>query len=455
MPEPDSIPKVFLCYAREDNDNADALRGGPWLDRLRRQLGQYEKAGVFSVFSDLNINPGDPWDAEILRRLNEASVVVVLVSDALLNSSYVRDREMPIILARAAAGELQVVPLVLNHCDPDGVPFPFLDKSGEKQSKRLTEFQTLGTPDNPLIGLTVPEQNQLLFRVAQAVKEKARAKKAAAAAQSLPPSSLPPETSSVQTSSADSRTTTLGFTNSLGMEFVPVPGTEVRFCIWPTRVQDYAAFAEAHPDLDRSWKDPVFNDVPVTPGPTYPVVNVSWDDAKRFCEWLTERDQGQKLIRKTQYYRLPTDLEWSAAVDLRKEVGETPKDRHGKVFGVYPWGNQWPPPHGAGNFADESARLKFSEWKTIPGYRDGYATTSPVGEFRASKDGVFDLSGNVLEWCEDFYNGNSGNRVLRGGSWYIVGPSGLLSSYRTGVGPGVRNDGIGFRVVLVGDESAR
>jgi formylglycine-generating enzyme required for sulfatase activity len=60
------------------------------------------------------------------------------------------------------------------------------------------------------------------------------------------------------------------------------------------------------------------------------------------------------------------------------------------------------------------------------------------------------MSGNVWEWCEDYYNGSSGSRVLRGGSFSDRGVSGfLLSSSRNGLGPGGRGDRYGFRCVLV------
>ena len=60
------------------------------------------------------------------------------------------------------------------------------------------------------------------------------------------------------------------FTNTLGMKFVPVPGTEVQFCIWETRVKDYASYAAANAGVDGSWKSPGF-----TQEDTHPVVRMS------------------------------------------------------------------------------------------------------------------------------------------------------------------------------------
>ena len=219
------------------------------------------------------------------------------------------------------------------------------------------------------------------------------------------------------------------WTNSLGMKFVPVPGTAVRFSIWDTRVQDYQAFVTA---TGRAWKKPNFEQ-----GPMHPAVNVSWDDAKAFCAWLTEKERRSGTLTSKQEYRLPTDLEWSTAVGINKETGSNPKERqeNGTKTGVYPWGTQWPPPRGAGNYASS---LNV----------DDFPKTSPVGSFAANRFGLYDMGGNVFQWCEDFYNGQSGQRMLRGASWWHGTESALLSSNRNNKGQDYCNKYHGFRCVL-------
>ena len=236
----------------------------------------------------------------------------------------------------------------------------------------------------------------------------------------------------------------LPWENSLGMKFVPVPGTEVLFCVWETRVQDYAAYAEANNGVDGSWQNPGF-----TQSGTHPVVNVSWEDAKAFCGWLTQKERAEGKLGAAQSYRLPTDEEWSMAVGLKESRGGTPKDKDMKIRDVYPWGTQWPPPHGAGNYGSS---LKV----------DSYENTSPVGSFAASKCGIYDLGGNVWEWCGDWYDGNQKSlmeriraklnekcRVLRGASWYSYYPGPLLSSCRYCFTPDRRYNLVGFRCVMV------
>jgi len=218
------------------------------------------------------------------------------------------------------------------------------------------------------------------------------------------------------------------WTNSLGMKFVPVPGTSVLFSIWVTRVQDYQAFVTA---TGRAWKKPNFEQ-----GPTHPAVRVSWDDAKAFCAWLTEKERSSGTLTATQEYRLPTDLEWSTAVGLEKETGSIRREHHMDIAGVYPWGTQWPPPRGVGNY---SAKLQV----------DDFDKTSPVGSFPANRFGLYDMGGNVWQSCEDFCAGQNSNHVKRGGSWRAYGLDNMLSSHcGRGIGREDIHGVIGFRVVL-------
>ena len=84
---------------------------------------------------------------------------------------------------------------------------------------------------------------------------------------------------------------------------------------------------------------------------------------------------------------------------------------------------------------------------------DSFADTSPVGSFAVNRFGLFDLGGNAWEWCEDFYDGSSAARVLRGGSWGRNDSGFLLSSSRIDVTADGRYDFVGFRCVLVGVSS--
>jgi serine/threonine protein kinase len=229
--------------------------------------------------------------------------------------------------------------------------------------------------------------------------------------------------------------------NSLGMRFVPM--ARVFFCVWDTRLQDYEQFVQ-HSNYQASdkWKEPGFKQ-----GPDHPVVNVSWDDAIAFCNWLTTHEHSLGLLPVRMSYRLPTDLEWSGAVGLGNEPGNTPEQKKGKIK-VYPWGLGWPPPPGSGNYCGEETKGGRSSWPVISGYHDGYARTSPVGAFPPNRYGLHDMGGNVWQWCEDWSNASRYRRVLRGASWLNEHPDDLLLSHRRDDTPTSRRDNYGFRCVI-------
>jgi len=203
------------------------------------------------------------------------------------------------------------------------------------------------------------------------------------------------------------------FVNSLGMKFVPVPGTNVLFCTTETTVAQYQA-------AGLGYQAPEFSQES-----NHPAVNVSWNEAKAWCAWMSAKD-GHR-------YRLPTDAEWSAAVGP----------------GTYPWGESWPPPNNYGNYAGQELRgcteaeraILFKGFTIIAGFSDRHKFTAPVGSYAANGYGVYDLGGNVWEWLE--------NPVLRGGSWGDFAREYLASSDRGYGTPGFRGSGLGFRCVVV------
>ncbi len=250
------------------------------------------------------------------------------------------------------------------------------------------------------------------------------------------------------------------FVNSLGMKFVPVPGTQVLFSIWDTRVMDYSTYAVANPKVDGTWKTQQKDGVPRGREPDHPVVGVSWDDAQAFCQWLTEKETAAGKLAKGAKYRLPTDAEWSTAVGLPPEQGATPEEKnaHGIQDAAFPWGNVWPPTKNAGNYADETFHDKFppneaanEEWlrnKWLSGYTDGFAATSPVGAFPANAYGLYDMGGNVWQWCEDSWAAEHKDRVQRGGCWSTADRYSMRSSARSHLVPTGRRNAYGFRCVL-------
>ena len=245
------------------------------------------------------------------------------------------------------------------------------------------------------------------------------------------------------------------FVNTLGQEFVPVPGTQVLFCRWLTRVKDYTRYAKANAKtVDSGWKTQEHGGIPVGREPDHPVMGMSWDHAQDFCKWLTKKETAEGKLPKGMKYRLPTDEEWSIAVGLPPEAGETPAEKHGKDQANFPWGTDWPPKGKVGNYGDETYHAKSAPkddkkpW--IEGYTDGFVTTSPVGSFPANAFGLYDMGGNAWQWCEDWINKEQTGRVLRGASWTNHGRVSLLSSFRINNRSNFGGNEYGFRCVLDG-----
>ncbi|MCP5551323.1 MAG: SUMF1/EgtB/PvdO family nonheme iron enzyme [Akkermansiaceae bacterium] len=274
------------------------------------------------------------------------------------------------------------------------------------------------------------------------------------------------EMESVSTAKDASKTVTKEspFTNSLGMKFVPVvsytDGRRVLFNIWETRSKDYAAFVKATgygaTDL---WRTDTYNDVPVGRGEgeraedsNHPAVCVSGQDAAAFCRWLTKEERASGVIGLHDEYRLPSDVEWSYAVGIadKEDDNGSPTDKNMRVSDIYPWGTTHPPPPGSGSYADETAKAKGTvSPPSVYAYNDGYATTAPVGSFQSNTLGIYDLGGNVSEFCQYGYDGNSEELWLRGGSWRLIDSVNLLSSRRTVSTPHYAAHDKGFRCVLV------
>ena len=234
--------------------------------------------------------------------------------------------------------------------------------------------------------------------------------------------------------------------NGMGMKLLPL-GEGVMMAEHEARVQDYHSYCEI-----KGIKPLPKPDFPQQPD--HPVVKVSREDAVAFCNWLSAEERREELIEANHEYRLPTDREWSIAAGLEREQGTAPWQRDLSIKGVFPWGEQWPPPAGSANIADLAARQWLKEeGRVLPGFNDKFASTAPVGSFKPSAKGYFDLAGNVWEWVIDPYGGREGDNykdwwVARGGGYDAAGKNLFLSSYRNLQPPKTRATTIGFRIVL-------
>jgi formylglycine-generating enzyme required for sulfatase activity len=115
---------------------------------------------------------------------------------------------------------------------------------------------------------------------------------------------------------------------------------------------------------------------------------------------------------------------------------------------MYPWGDAWPPPAGSGNYAGSEIHKTVSTHRTIAGYDDGFAGTSPVGSFKPSAHGIYDLGGNVWEFCSDGPADDPNSRWMMGGSWEDATEESLAVANRARGNDERRYSHRGFRCVL-------
>ena len=194
-------------------------------------------------------------------------------------------------------------------------------------------------------------------------------------------------------------------------------------------------------------------------GDLNPVVNVSWEDAVEYCNWLSAQEgltpayekrfeRWQPVMPVPNGYRLPTEAEWVWAIRYQARPNTT----------MFPWGDRMPPRRDSGNYADKAALSLVPS--VIPGYDDGYASTAPAGTFPPNALGIHDGGGNVAEWVQDYYSvptpgqtepvadptgpRRGANRVIRGSSWMHAGVMQLRLGYRD-YGQQPRPD-VGFRI---------
>jgi formylglycine-generating enzyme required for sulfatase activity len=189
-----------------------------------------------------------------------------------------------------------------------------------------------------------------------------------------------------------------------------------------------------------SWRTPGFDQKG-----DHPVVQASWNDAQAFCAWLSKRS-GKSVV-------LPTEAQWEYACRAGTRT-------------AYQWGDNPNDGKGWANCADDSLKRAIPNaqaYHTFFGWNDGFVFTSPVAIFKANAFGLYDMTGNVWQWCQD-RDGNyadgpatdptgpktGDSHLLRGGSW-SVGPGLCRSASRYAADPPWQSNDYGFRVVVSGD----
>jgi iron(II)-dependent oxidoreductase len=448
-------PMAFMSYARFDD-----TRDGGKLTRLCEELSLEVRAlsgKPFPIFQDKkDVHWGQEWQKRISEGINAATFFIPIVTPSFLASPNCMDELRQFIEHEKKLGRRDLILSIYYITCPgldSGSDDPNVELLRALRSRQWADWRQLrhdGLQSRPVR----EKLTELAAQVCQAIECRPPLR---------PPPPPKPEAKAKRLdtagSPAESRTTLPGMTflrkNDQGCDeyrwekdgsvMIRIPegefwmgsrageGADDEHPEHEVHLSEY--FVDKCAVTNRQYKqfcDATGHSVPPDPKfegmshyfnhfPDHPVINVSWDDAKAYCEWADKR--------------LPTEAEWEKAA-------------RGEDRRTYPWGNEAPDSEGF-----QRANLEGDD--------DGHKYTAPVEEYErgASPYGCLNMAGNVWEWCSDWYDekyyGRSpiknppgpspcSSRVCRGGSW-LNGARHLRCANRGRNGPANRSSRLGFR----------
>jgi formylglycine-generating enzyme required for sulfatase activity len=418
--------RLFCSYSRQD----EALR-----EQLETHLATLKRQNLVTWFDRL-LEPGSDWDARIKEELDQADIIVLLVSPDFLASNYCYETEVARAIARHNAGTACVIPVLLRSTDIEGLEL-FKLNGYPRGLKPVTQWSDRDEAWLDVVKGIRRAVNQLSQKrsvsapavVSSPIVSSPVASSPVVSASSLSLHSFAFESVTVnevgkvaqyQTGEAQQWQEDLG--HGVVLETVSIPGG--RFLMGSPRDEEGRSADNSESPQHPVEVTPFFmGKYPVTQsqyeavmgnnpsnfkenGAHRPVETVSWNDAIAFC---------QKLSQKTdRTYRLPSEAEWEYAC----RAGTTTPFHFGKTISTdlanyrgTDWefgGTVYPGNYGSGSKGE---------------YRE---QTTPVGQFPPNAFGLFDMHGNVWEWCADHWHPNYQGAPTKGNAWIVGGDS----SYR-------------------------
>ncbi|MEZ4887152.1 MAG: SUMF1/EgtB/PvdO family nonheme iron enzyme [Chitinophagales bacterium] len=372
--------KIFIAYSRLDAD---------YLKELQKYLRPLNRKRTIEIWYDGEIQPGTKWAAEINQRLHAADIILLLITANLLSSDYFYNEEMQKALHRHEKGEAKVIPVILRHCTwrlfdelselqalpKDGVPLSHWSDDAEAYTNVVEELHRV----------------VISVRTAKTKEEQERFAKLPLPLQKLLKDMVLVEGGNFMMGSDKEK-------REQPIHKVSVPTFQIGK--YPVTQAQWQAVMGKNPSYFKGCDE-------------CPVEQVSWNDIKKFIETLNQLT-GKK-------FRLPSEAEWEfAARGGKKSKGfEFSGSKNIEELAWY-WKN-----------SGDTILSGDWDWDTI---RKNNGRTHPVGEKKANELGLYDMSGNVFEWCEDDWHDTyekapedgsawinqprGSHHVVRGGSWY-------------------------------------
>jgi formylglycine-generating enzyme required for sulfatase activity len=424
--------EVFFSYSREDK----ALR-----DKLEIHLSGLKRQGVISSWHDRQLLAGDEWKREIDQHIQTADVILLLISPNFIASEYCYDIELPDAMARHDAGEACVVPILMRPVsgwqDFSFAKLQVYPSGGKPVTKWLDEDDAFVDVTDGIRAavkqlLSNPHYHeQKQQRLNQVHLQAEQAKQKAEAEEKLRLSRQP---------------FTIYLPDRTPLEMLAIPGGKFQMGSpdgegndneRPRHEVTIAPFFMSKFPITQAQYQALMGKNPSSfEGEKRPVETVSWHDAIAFCEKLSSQEKRK--------FTLPSESQWEYACRAGTETpfyfGETISTEQANYDGNFVYGS-----------GKEGTYRK---------------QTTDVGSFPPNKFGLYDMHGNVWEWCEDHWHNRyegaptdgsawidpkaaqDDPRVLRGGSW-IFDPRLCRSATRDGNDAGDRGNSSGFRVLCL------